>query len=60
MDRAHLMYLKTVGRFPFKAGNSVKVKYADETALCEFALPEDFHHEWMFSKGSVIWKAQML
>ena len=40
-----------MGRFPFKAGNSVEIKYADEAAFCEFAPPEDFQHEWIFSNG---------
>ena len=34
-----------------KAGKFGEIKYAYEAALCELAPPEDFQHEWIFSKG---------
>ena len=38
----------------------MEIKYADEAALCEFVPSEDFQHEYIFLKGSAIFKVQVL
>ena len=55
-----MMFLNKLVVFNLKLKNSVEIKCADEAALCEFAPPEDFQHEWNFSKGFVMWKVQVL